>query len=257
MTQPRGCYFVRHISLSSSFVITHRRRATWLSARIFVYNRDLAPMLCVGAFFRHSAPRDADHPNQPITHPPMLNFLSSSASWRPNLVRNLTGDVLEIGAGTGENFGHYGPAAKVWAIEPDPVRAHMAQAEAQRIGASVQVDVAPAENLPYAAASFDHVVSSLVFCSVADQRVAFAEVARVLRPNGVLHMIEHVRPTNPLLGWIAAEITPPWSRFAHNCHLDRPTLAVLTELGWTVEVLKRRSVFVKLRATRTPKTNLG
>ncbi len=93
-------------------------------------------------------------------------------------------------------------------------------------------------------------MSSLVFCSVADQRVAFAEVARVLRPDGVLHMIEHVRPANPILGWATAVVTPPWSRIAHNCHLDRPTLDVLAELGWTVEVLKRRSVFVKLRATR-------
>ncbi len=78
----------------------------------------------------------------------MLNFLSPSATWRPNLVSNLTGDVLEIGAGTGENFAHYGAGAKVWAIEPDPVRAHMAQVEAQRIGAPVQVDVAPAELCP-------------------------------------------------------------------------------------------------------------
>ena len=180
----------------------------------------------------------------------MLNFLSSSATWRPNLVKNLTGDVLEIGAGTGENFAHYGAGAKVWAIEPDPVRAHMAQVAAQKLGLAIQVDVAPAEDLPYAAASFDHVVSSLVFCSVADQRVAFGEVARVLRPGGILHMIEHVRPANPILGWVTAVVTPPWSRIAHNCHLDRPTLAVLAELGWTVEVLKRRSVFVKLRATR-------
>lgn len=181
----------------------------------------------------------------------MLNFLSPSATWRPNLVSTLTGDVLEIGAGVGENFGHYAPGARVWAIEPDAVRAHMAQAFAQKLARPIQVDVAPAEDLPYADASFDHVVSSLVFCSVADQRQAFGEVARVLRPDGVLHMVEHVRPANPILGMVAAALTPPWSRMAHNCHLDRPTLAVLAELGWTVEVLKRRSVFVKLRATRS------
>ena len=180
----------------------------------------------------------------------MLNFLSPSATWRPNLVNHLTGDVLEIGAGTGENFGHYGPDARVWAIEPDPVRAHTAQAEANRLGASVQVDVAPAEDLPYAPDSFDHVVSSLVFCSVADQRVALGEVARVLRPGGVLHMVEHVRPANPVLGLAASVITPSWSRIAHNCHLDRPTVETLRQLGWQVEILRRRGIFVKLRAVR-------
>jgi ubiquinone/menaquinone biosynthesis C-methylase UbiE len=108
--------------------------------------------------------------------------------------------------------------------------------------------VAPAEAQPYAAGSFDHVVSSLVFCSVHDPRQALAEVRRVLRPGGVLHMVEHVRPRYPLLAAAAHAITPAWSQVAYNCHLDRPTVDVLHELGWQVQVHRRLGVFVRLSA---------
>ena len=88
-------------------------------------------------------------------------------------MEGLTGDVLEIGVGTGANLAYYRAAASVAAIEPDPDRAEetksaAAQASGQ-LGIPMRVDVAPAEALPYADGSFDAVVSSLVFCSVADQ----------------------------------------------------------------------------------------
>lgn len=176
--------------------------------------------------------------------------------WRPRLVQDLAGDVLEIGAGTGENFPYYRQARALWAIEPHPQRAQAAQETARRVGAEtglpIQVDVAPAEALPYADASFDTVVSSLVFCSVSDQRQALQEIERVLRPQGLLVMVEHVRPRTPLLAHLASAVTPWWRHLAWNCHLDRPTLAVLAEMGWQVNIHRRRGVFVKLTARTDP-----
>ncbi len=112
----------------------------------------------------------------------------------------------------------------------------------------VTIDVAPAEKLPYADHSFDNVVSSLVFCSVKSPTVALAEVARVLRPGGALHMVEHVRPDNLVLGTLFRVATPVWSRVAWNCHLDRPTVHTLRDAGWQVKILDRRLVFVHLVA---------
>lgn len=181
-------------------------------------------------------------------------FLAPLSSWRSRLVQDLTGDVLEIGAGTGANFEHYQQARAVFAIEPDPTRA----AEAMEAGKTAElvsgipfsVEVAPAEALPYAAQQFDVVVSSLVFCSVTDPKQALAEIDRVLRPGGVLWMVEHVRPDSPFLAALADAVTPLWRRVAHNCHLNRHTLTLLREAGWQVEIQRRRSVFYKLRATR-------
>ncbi len=181
-------------------------------------------------------------------------FLAPISSWRSRLVRDLEGDVLEIGAGTGLNFEHYRRARMVSAIEPDPDRAQEA-AEAAAIAETINgipfsVDVAPAEALPYPAHCFDVVVSSLVFCSVDDPHTALAEIDRVLRPGGVLWMVEHVRPQTPLLARLADVVTPLWQRVAHNCHLNRPTLAFLHDAGWQVAIQRRRGIFLKLRATR-------
>ena len=171
--------------------------------------------------------------------------------WRKRLVENLDGVVLEIGVGTGENLPYYARAHHLYAVEPHPDRAERARQTAARI--PVTVDVAPAEALPYEPATFDHVVSSLVFCSVTDQEVALAEIARVLKPDGLLHMVEHVRPENPLLASLFSTITPWWSRIAHNCHLDRPTLDVLEQSGWRVLIHKRRAMFVRLECVHEGK----
>lgn len=179
-------------------------------------------------------------------------FLGRGKGWRARLVEGLAGDVLEIGVGTGANLPHYRAAASVAAIEPDADRAGQAAAAAaqasHRLGIPVRVDVGPAEALPYADVSFDAVVSSLVFCSVADQAQALGEIGRVLRPGGLLWMVEHVRPQTPVLARLATFLTPGWRRIAHNCHLDRPTVDLLREAGWQVEILRRRGVLVKLRA---------
>jgi ubiquinone/menaquinone biosynthesis C-methylase UbiE len=176
--------------------------------------------------------------------------------WRANLVRDLPGKVLEIGVGSGANLAYYRQAEHVWAIEPNEASAERARAAAQLAAVPVTVDVVPAERLPYPDAAFDHVVSSLVFCSVEDPRAALREVGRVLRPGGVLHMVEHVRPANPLFALPLQAATPLWSRIAHNCHLDRPTVDLLRAEGWGVTVHARRLIFVRLSATPpTPQPN--
>ncbi len=171
-----------------------------------------------------------------------------SAGWRKRLVADLTGDVLEIGVGEGENLAHYAKARQVWAIEPDATRAEAARAVAGKLTIPITIDTAGAEALPYRDHSFDHVVSSLVFCSVNDQTQALREVRRVLRPGGVLHMVEHVQPETKWLAAFFHALTPWWQGVAHNCHLDRPTLNTLEQLGWQVTVHRRRAMFVRLSA---------
>ena len=168
--------------------------------------------------------------------------------WRKGLVQGLDGTVLEIGVGLGENLPHYRRARHVYAIEPDPARAAEARLATARV--PFTVEIAPAEALPYDNASFDHVVSSLVFCSVTDPQRALDEIGRVLKPEGALHMVEHVRPATPLLAALFSAVTPWWSRVAYNCHLDRPTLDVLAQAGWHVTVRRRRAMFVRLLCRR-------
>jgi ubiquinone/menaquinone biosynthesis C-methylase UbiE len=172
-------------------------------------------------------------------------------NWRQQLVRDLTGEVLEIGVGSGANLEHYLRATHVWAIEPDAEQAKKAAAAGAHAAVPVEVRVAPAEALPFSDHSFDHVVSSLVFCSVTNPVKALAEIGRVLRPGGVLNMVEHVRPAFPPLALVASLATPAWSRIAHYCHLDRTTVDLLQNQGWSVEIHQRWfHIFLHLSARK-------
>lgn len=180
----------------------------------------------------------------------MIGFALSTSRqhWRIRLVADLPGDVLEIGVGEGANLPYYQQAARLWAIEPDAKRAQKARTMAATCSLPITIDVAGAERLPYPDAAFDHVVSSLVFCSVADPAAALQEIRRVLKPDGTLHMVEHIRPETRWLASLFSIITPWWRRVAHNCHLDRPTVDVLQREGWRVQVHRRRAMFIRMSA---------
>ena len=173
-------------------------------------------------------------------------------SWRTRLVSELAGDILEVGVGSGTNLPLYRRAATLTAIEPKPESVERARAAAAHLSIPTRIEVASVESIPFPDQSFDHVVSSLVFCSVNDPAKALREIRRVLRPHGTLHMMEHIRPAREPLGRLAAAVTPAWSRIAGGCHLDRRTLDTLSDHGWEVTVHERKLVFVRLTARPVP-----
>lgn len=111
--------------------------------------------------------------------------------------------------------------------------------------ASIQLYRARAEQLPFPDGTFDAAFSCLVLCSVTDQPKALSEIRRVLRPDGILALLEHVLPTTKGLTWLAHKATPWWSARLHNCHLNRDTVATLMRQGWRVSTLKRRACVIR------------
>lgn len=84
---------------------------------------------------------------------------------RARLLGDARGRVLEIGAGTGFSFPHYGPVAEVVATEPDPYmlrRAVGRAREARRRGVRLSLVQCAAEALPFAPGSFDAAVAAVV-----------------------------------------------------------------------------------------------
>jgi ubiquinone/menaquinone biosynthesis C-methylase UbiE len=150
---------------------------------------------------------------------------------RHDLVGGAHGDVLEIGAGTGLNFGHYRPeqVARVVATEPDAHMAKRARAAAAAAPVPVDVSEASAMDLPFADASFDTVVCTLVLCTVPDPARAVAEIERVLRPGGKLLFLEHVRSEQPGMAKWQDRLERPWGVIGAGCHPNRDTLSVLAE----------------------------
>ncbi len=170
------------------------------------------------------------------------------SQWRHDLLSDVSGRVLEVGAGTGSNLAHY-PAtvASLTLCEPDPfMRRRLEEAvESQRNlpANSLTVCDASLDRLPFEDRSFDAVVCTLVLCSVADPARAASELRRVLAPNAKLYFIEHVAASDnsSRLRW-QRRVEPVWKQVSGNCHVTRDTEATLRASGLVIESIARESV---------------
>ena len=104
--------------------------------------------------------------------------------------------VLEVGAGTGLNFPFYPRASAAACVEPSREMIARAHAKPERPEGALLVQ-ARAEELPFGDGAFDAAFATLVFCSVASPARAFAELRRVVRREGRIALLEHVRPPSP------------------------------------------------------------
>ncbi len=155
---------------------------------------------------------------------------------REQLVGPATGQILEIGAGTGANLSHYEQAERVVLTEPD---VEMRERLRSKLGqASVPVEVSPdsADHLDFPDASFDVVVSTLVLCTVPDPAATVAEARRVLRPGGKLLFIEHVRGDDSRRLKVKRFVEPLWSWVALGCRITQDTVGLLEQAGFAVDV---------------------
>ena len=151
--------------------------------------------------------------------------------WRSRALEGLTGRVLELVVGTGTNLGHYGPGAHITAVDPSPRMLDRARRRADRLGISVELVQAGAERLPLAEATFDAVVATFVFCSVAEPRRGVEEARRVLEPGGPLRLLEHQWPTGALLGRVV-DTFDPLARRLTGTSITRETDALLRSAGF-------------------------
>jgi ubiquinone/menaquinone biosynthesis C-methylase UbiE len=162
---------------------------------------------------------------------------------RAELLAGARGRTLELGAGTGLNLAHYTDAVTELVLtEPDP---HMARRLRKRLEEEppapgrVEVIEAQAERLPFEDQSFNTVVSTLVLCSVESPGGAAAEIARVLKSDGRLLYLEHVRSGDPAVARWQDRLERPWGWLGAGCHPNRDTLAQLEATGLLAEPVER------------------
>ncbi len=157
-------------------------------------------------------------------------------SWRAELLAGLSGEVLEIGAGTGANVGLYPSGLTgLTLVEPDANMRRILRGRA----AGARISEASVEDLGLPDGSVDAVVSTLVLCSVPDLDIALAEIHRVLKPGGRLVFLEHVAHPDPRVRTWQRRVEPLWRRVADGCRLTRCTDRHIVGAGFSLEALRR------------------
>ena len=159
---------------------------------------------------------------------------------RAAALRQLPADsrLLEIGAGTGLNFAHYPPGAYGAATELSREMLRLAARKPRPAGVSlVQTS---AENLPFAADSFDAACATLVFCSVRSPHAAFRELRRVVRAGGRIVLLEHVRPAGAL-GYVFDALNFFTVRLFDD-HFNRRTVALAERAGLRLVSVERHAL---------------
>jgi len=157
------------------------------------------------------------------------------AKVRSRVAAGLTGQVLEVGFGSGLNVPHYPPSVdRVLAVDPATVGRKLA---ARRVAASpVPVEYVGLNGaaLPIESESVDHVLITWTMCTIPDIDSALVEILRVLRPGGEMHFAEHGRSPDPKVAKWQNRLTPFQRRIAGGCHLNRSIDRLVVQAGFAV-----------------------
>ena len=157
---------------------------------------------------------------------------------REQTCAGLTGDVLELGFGSGLNVPHYPPAVTgVWAVDPSLVGRRLAADRLRRSAVPVEFAAPTAESLPFPDARFDAALSTFTLCTIPDVERALAELTRVLAPGAGFHFLEHGHSPDPAVARWQRRLTPVHRVVAGGCHLTRDIGALVKDAGLEVVAL--------------------
>ncbi len=157
---------------------------------------------------------------------------------RARVCASLSGDVVEIGFGTGLNLPHLPPTVTI-VRAVDPLERGRALASARIAASPVSVEFVGLDGqvLPLGDDSVDAALSTWTLCSIPDPVAAVRELNRVLRPGGKLQFVEHgCLPEPRVLKW-QRRLNPVQRRVACGCNLDRDIPSILEDGGLRVDSL--------------------
>jgi SAM-dependent methyltransferase len=173
---------------------------------------------------------------------------------RPLLFKGLAGRLLDAGIGTGRNCEFYPPDAVVFGIDTSLAMLARAFDRCPTLAADGRLYEMDVTALDFPTGSFDAAVATFLFCVLPDhqQEPALLELRRVVRPGGIIRLLEYVRPRGTLRR-IISYIWQPWVRWAYGASFDRDTERHVPTAG--LELLESRYVvddLLKLVTVRVP-----
>lgn len=155
--------------------------------------------------------------------------------WRRQVMAKAAGNVLEVGVGTGKNLPYYRPdiCTKVTGIDFSPGMLAVAVPRAAQAPVPVELIEMDVQALKFAAATFDTVVSTCVFCSVPNPVDGLKEIKRVCNPNGKILFLEHMRVNWPIVGTLM-DVINPISVGLLGVNINRRTVENIEKAGLTI-----------------------
>jgi ubiquinone/menaquinone biosynthesis C-methylase UbiE len=173
---------------------------------------------------------------------------------RPLLFDGLAGRILDAGVGTGRNMPFYPAAASVVGLDSSAAMLARAERRARQAAAQVKLRKMDVTQLAFPDRYFDAAVASFLFCVLPEdqQRAALKELGRVVKPGGLIRLLEYVRPRGTMRG-ILTRLWEPWMRWAYGAGFDRRTEQHIPGAG--LEIVESRFVtddLLKLITARVP-----
>lgn len=179
-----------------------------------------------------------------------MDLLGGVRRRRRRMLTHAAGRVLEVGVGTGRNLDLYPAGIELTGIDVSERMLARARRRARRLGMpTIVFEQADIGRLPYPDATFDTIVATCVFCSVADPIAGLAELARVVRGDGEVLLVEHVRPRSRPLGWLADRLNPVIVGLI-GANINRRTEGNVIVAGLEVLDVRRGGVWREIRARR-------
>ena len=151
--------------------------------------------------------------------------------WRPILLKEVRGEVLEAGVGTGRNLKYYHPNVKLTAIDLSEAMLKKAKKRARSAVCELtfyQQDATVMESIP--SNHFDWLFSTFLCCVMPNelQPIAIKQFERVLKPGGRFCLLEMKYPSNPKLRSLFEFFSPVVEK-VYGARFDRNTLEFIRE----------------------------
>jgi ubiquinone/menaquinone biosynthesis C-methylase UbiE len=174
--------------------------------------------------------------------PRVIDFacsLEPNMRQREKVVPLATGEVLEIGLGSGLNLPYYDSTRvkKLWGLEPAEPMRRMAAPAVRRLQFEFEFLDLPGEEIPLQTDSVDTVLVTYTLCTIPDTEAALRGMARVLRPGGKLIFCEHgAAPDASVRRW-QDRINPIWKRIGGGCNLNREIPDLIEAGGFEIDAI--------------------
>lgn len=165
----------------------------------------------------------------------------SSMKQREKIIPLASGNVLEIGIGSGLNLPFYDKrkVTRLTAIDPSAAIWKKNSFDTNTLGFEFDFIEASSENIPAENNSFDTVVITYALCTIQDTNKAFDEIKRVLKKGGKLLFCEHGKaPDKKIVRW-QNMLNPYWKKIGGGCNLNRDIPFIIERNGFNILKLEK------------------